>query len=312
MVNVFSFSRNIQSLIALFLVLLFFYALPIVFVYGNFYYQLYFCLFLLIGVHVFNKIRFCPVIKIKQIRVKWYIFLILIFLIRDYHIWRLSLPLFILLYESEVLKSFLKKVLSFVMISFIWFTGYSKFYLFTSLFYYIRSSFFLFVVLIVLLVYFVPDVISTKSMGLAEGKLLGLDAPEISDAILHMEREKLTYFHSFYAFLVNPVPRAIWHDKPMAESVLVSSYIHNVNVNNIFTNYGPGFIGLGWWNFGYLGFVFVPLLFSLLTKFILSLPVKNVFLISIFTWALLVRGDWLNAFVNLTLVLGFMKVFRID
>ena len=305
-------TKRHQSTLALTLVLIFFYAIPIVFIYREYYYQLYYCLYLIVSVHLFNKVKFNSQLRTRKIRIKWFwaAFFVIIFS-ANFHVWRLTLPIFILLIGPNSIKPQIKRVASYLLIAFMWLTGYSKFYLYTSLFFYWNKFKFLLLFLLLFLFVFYSDIIVSKSMGVAGGKLLGLDAPYVSDYILDLDREKMPFLHSFSAFFLNPIPRQFWQNKPMAESILVSSYIHKLPVERIFTNYGPGFIGLSWWNFGYLGFFLTPLLFSYLAKFIIGLELNNVFFILIFAWALLVRGDWLNAFVNLTLVLGFLKFVKL-
>ena len=113
---------------------------------------------------------------------------------------------------------------------------------------------------------------------------------------------------SFLAGIFNIIPREIWTDKPEAFGIVISSQYFNLNSSEIFTNFGPGLIAESYANFGFYGYIFVPVVLGFcLAKFdnyICSAKYINLWkLIAIIIVTtgvfFLVRGDFVNGFYEI-------------
>lgn len=65
-------------------------------------------------------------------------------------------------------------------------------------------------------------------------------------------------FHGIYFFAVNPVPRIIWEDKPLALGIQMQKQLQ------VEANLGPGIIGHGWYEGMWLGVIGYALFFGVL------------------------------------------------
>jgi hypothetical protein len=71
-------------------------------------------------------------------------------------------------------------------------------------------------------------------------------------------------FFSIYYFLVNPVPRDWWPDKPVAMGKTLPLSLNRTEFNQI--TFGPGVIGHGWHEMGIFGIAYYGIIFGLLTR----------------------------------------------
>lgn len=130
------------------------------------------------------------------------------------------------------------------------------------------------------------------------------------------------WFQNWLTLLVNPIPRDIWSEKPVAYGALLSSQLYNVHVDEIFVNLGPGLFGELYASGGFLSMALsMPLLiycFSRIDMFFCERLNDFEYLIFYFVFVALIcfiyRGDFLNGMVNLILRLLplylFVKIFR--
>ena len=88
-------------------------------------------------------------------------------------------------------------------------------------------------------------------------------------------------FFSIYYFLVNPIPRQWWPDKPIGFGKTLPLSLHKREFNEI--TFGPGVIGHGWQELGFLGIPFYGLLFGFLCKAVdkkLMAQIRNPFFVA--------------------------------
>lgn len=108
---------------------------------------------------------------------------------------------------------------------------------------------------------------------------------------------------SFIAGFLNWVPRSVWPDKPIAFGVTLSSEYWNVDVDNLFTNFGPGIVSEAYANGGFIGVVATSILMGIALGYsdraiekyrfhFLGLLFGAIFLPALF---FVVRGDFVNS-----------------
>ena len=120
---------------------------------------------------------------------------------------------------------------------------------------------------------------------------------------------------SYIAILVAPVPRALWHDKPMgvgrmASETFMPSYKHRTGVP-------PSPAGEAFWNFGVLGVLFIFAIWGGVLKWFWDIvrisPTPGLVCFYIVTLMFLrphtsIFYNWLHAMVPMLLVLMFYKI----
>ena len=125
---------------------------------------------------------------------------------------------------------------------------------------------------------------------------------------------------SFIAGFINFIPRALWDSKPIAFSIILSSEYYNLNIDNLFTNFGPGIIAEAYANGGYIFTIFIAIIMGVaVAKFDNfterrsgQWTVSLIALIIYPTLIFMVRGDFVNSFYDMyarILVLFVLNIF---
>ena len=137
---------------------------------------------------------------------------------------------------------------------------------------------------------------------------MGFDTIYLTDFVLNFySSENFLYGESFFAGFVNFIPRAFWQSKPIAFSIILSSEYYNLNIDSIFTNFGPGIIAEAYANGGFIStLLFAMILGIAVSKFdnIIDNGKESSFLIITAlilypSLIFLVRGDFVNAFYDI-------------
>ena len=208
-------------------------------------------------------------------------------------------------------------------------SGYSKLYIFTSTLilgmFLINSkldSFNLtyksgvkYVLTIPILILFSKDKLIEKfnTIWSEDNNLMGLDTYYLWDKVQDLYRLDPLDYNSFFGLLVNPIPRLLWQDKPLAFGVDLSSRLWGTHWTNIPTNYGPGIVLEALVNGGVVSIIF----FSFITGGLLSVMdyvSKNLGIPRIYWFlfvVLYVRGDFLNSSMNIILSLLIFIFFGV-
>lgn len=263
------------------------------------------------------KIPFYKVSLSKSI----YFMLLLVCLIyfRSYYGYRLLLPL-MLVAGLNINRTFLKVILVIPMYV-ILMLGYSKLYIFTSsiviLFIFLGEMSFRqiksvraiitgVVLLITIFVSFRQKFEQKFATIISDDyKIMGLDTYFLWDEVDSLYNWGELSFKSIYGVLVNPIPRSLWSGKPVAFGVELAARIWNTDIYNIPTNYGVGIVLEALVNGGLLGL----LIFGFISGQTLRLLENTcqIFGVPRIYWllfvVLFVRGDFLNAMVNIILSL---------
>jgi len=150
------------------------------------------------------------------------------------------------------------------------------------------------------------DIVSLVRQGL--GAILlgkGFDTIVLTKYVMETyDSSTFLYGQTFFAGFINFIPRSIWAGKPVAFGMILSAQYFNIQLNDIFTNFGPGIIAEAYANGGYLA----TLIVAALLGFIVGLADRfiennrydwnHVLLGVVFYPALffLIRGDFVNSF----------------
>lgn len=148
---------------------------------------------------------------------------------------------------------------------------------------------------------------------LFQGELLGFDVLWLSDYIFSNYPSKFSFLYgkSIWAVLTNPIPRSIWNDKPIAYGIELAMNFWGISdYTDVPTNYGPGIVGEAYANFGIVGIIIFAFLVAYMLRLTVVLVERSGFPILFFApfIFLLIRGDFLNASVNLILQLVVLRL----
>jgi oligosaccharide repeat unit polymerase len=116
--------------------------------------------------------------------------------------------------------------------------------------------------------------------GRNEGKFDTSDALKVDYVGVEMFRELLfvvraegehmspQYGTTYFTQLVNPIPRAIWPGKPVADAGLIMARAYGAvdSKGEPFMTISPGFLGEAYLNFGFLGVLIVPALAGVIVR----------------------------------------------
>jgi oligosaccharide repeat unit polymerase len=116
--------------------------------------------------------------------------------------------------------------------------------------------------------------------GRNEGRFDTKDALNVDYVGVEMFRELLfvvrtqshgmapQYGTTYFTQLVNPIPRAIWPGKPVADAGLIMARAYGAvdSKGEPFMTVSPGFLGEAYLNFGFLGVLIVPALAGLIVR----------------------------------------------
>lgn len=96
------------------------------------------------------------------------------------------------------------------------------------------------------------DVIALFRLGAENlSSAVGFDTIFLTDFVILYYREGAYLFgETFVAGFLNFIPRAFWPDKPYAFGIILSSAFFNVNLDETFTNFGPGIVAEAYANGG--------------------------------------------------------------
>jgi oligosaccharide repeat unit polymerase len=115
---------------------------------------------------------------------------------------------------------------------------------------------------------------------------------------------------------VNFFPRQFWPDKPIAFGIILSGQYFDVQLDETFTNFGPGIVAESYANGGYLAIVVVSCVLGVVVGLIDRTIENNrynwnaVLFGMVFYPALffVVRGDFLNSFYEIYFKAGVIWV----
>jgi hypothetical protein len=112
------------------------------------------------------------------------------------------------------------------------------------------------------------------------------------------------YGESLVAGLLNWVPRTLWPEKPIAFGAVLSGQYFGVNIENLFTNFGPGVVAEAYANGGWAGIMTCAVLLGLGIAYadryiernnrnFLGITFGVIFIPFVF---FVIRGDFVNSF----------------
>lgn len=124
---------------------------------------------------------------------------------------------------------------------------------------------------------------------------------------------------TFLGGLFNFVPRAVWADKPIAFGMILSAEYFYVQIEGLFTNFGPGIVAEAYANGGLLAVIMIAFIFGLVigrvdrAVEVDRFNCNRILFACVFYPAIffMIRGDFLNSFYELyskTLVIFLMAI----
>lgn len=137
----------------------------------------------------------------------------------------------------------------------------------------------------------------------------GFDTIYLLDYIIKTYPDSVDYLYggSLFGALVNPIPRSIWPDKPIAFGIQLAAHFFGVAAGDVPSNFGPGIVAESYANGGFIALLITALGFGLLLAWLdirLSVrstdPLSAAMLIILITGLFfMIRGDFLNAFYEI-------------
>ena len=137
---------------------------------------------------------------------------------------------------------------------------------------------------------------------------MGFDTIYLTDFVLNFyTSSNFLNGESFIAGFINFIPRALWDSKPIAFSIILSSDYYNLNIDNLFTNFGPGIIAEAYANGGYIFTIFIAIIMGVaVAKFDNFIEKRSIeWIISLIALIIypslifMVRGDFVNSFYDM-------------
>lgn len=142
-------------------------------------------------------------------------------------------------------------------------------------------------------------IVSSDVWGNEIWDFLGQNATEASLLAIHIHtrNEPISPFHSLIFYVTNPIPRAVWEDKPVGYGYLLPQEIYEIKGSR--ATWGPGIVGHAFHEGGLHMCVFYAVLFATIFRFFDELLMRqpsNPFLAGMLAAAAgdlggLVRGD---------------------
>ena len=138
---------------------------------------------------------------------------------------------------------------------------------------------------------------------------IGFDTVTLFDYVLSVYPDRYPYLNggSLWGALVNPIPRSLWADKPIAFGITLASEYFLVPPSDVPTNFGPGVVAEAYANGGYLAVLVAGAALGYLLARLDRLIVQKkhdvlgqtLIVIALPCIFFLVRGDFLNVFYEL-------------